>query len=75
MAEQAQKLIIAVTKVTELKQALSPSDMKKYKALYALVMAYLDEERGSRKQQEILQVSVMCVFITRMQWRKAPSCM
>ena len=75
MEEQAQKLIIAVTKVTESKQVLSPSDTKKYKALYALVMAYLDGERGSGKQQEILQVSVVCVCVTRMQWRIVQSCM
>ena len=64
MEEQARTLIIAVAKVTESKLALSPSDTKKYKALYALVMACLDGERGSEKQQEILQVSVICVCVS-----------
>ena len=75
MEEQARRFIVAVTKVTESKQALSLSDAKKYKALHALVMAYLDGERGSLKQQEILQVSVICVCVTRMQGRIVQSCM
>ena len=56
MVQQAQQLMRAVM---ELGLELPDTDIKKYAAVYALVMSYLDERRYSEYQQRILQVSVM----------------
>ena len=50
--------------VTTPKRELPDTDMKKYAAVYALAMSYLDGRRGSDVQEGILIVSVMCVCST-----------
>ena len=68
--EQARKLIAKVTKVPKDKWDLSETDTKKYAAVHALVMSYLDGERGSDIQEGIEKVCfAMCTCPTRTQWR------
>lgn len=63
-------MIADVVKEPEVEWDLSETDTKKYAAVYALVMSYLDGEQGSDIQEGIEKVCfAVCTCATRTQWR------